>query len=197
MKRVTLSDQQLNSALTKITSVVLDKMLDNLHWHDYLENSFELIIHLNQNFTPHIDIWKASIVSFFMGKRFFKMRNCCLEKWKIILPSIMLLDTFKTFSDSLLEPPSSSSFLFKDQGISEKTMLWKRVSFSMLVCPLDAFRYHLPDLQKALVESFKSFSDDLHAESFLFLRVLLVKVSPKHTAHFWAVILSAMVSFKF
>lgn len=172
---------------------MLGKLLDNLHWHDYLEHSFELIIQLNQNFS-NINIWKKDVFNFFMGKSFFKMRSCCLEKWKVILPSIMILDTFKTLTDSLIE--RSSAYLFKDEGIGEKTLLWKRISFAMLVCPKDAFRYHLPDLQKALVESFKSFSDDLHAVSFLFLRVLLVKLSPNYTTHFWAVILSAMVCFK-
>ena len=107
----------------------------------------------------------------------------------------MTLDTFKSLLDGLIG--NQSSFLQKEQESVEKTFLWRRISFSMLVCPNDHFRHHLPFLQKALVESLKSFSDDLHSEAFLFLRVLLVKISPRHMVHFWALILSALVNIIF
>lgn len=195
LKRLSLPDQLLTSFLTRITSGVLINVINNFYWNDFLEASFDLIIQINELFFSKISIWKKEVLDIFMDKNFFKMRNSFLEKWRRILPTVISLDTFKTFTEGLIGSQSSSFLPFKDQNINEKTSLWKRISFSMLVCPKDTFRYNLPDLQKALVESFKSFSDELHAESFLFLRVLLIKMSPKYTSHFWAVILSAMVMF--
>ena len=183
----------ITQILSKLNSNIFCKALKHLYWHEYLEATFNLLIQMNLLFSSQISIWKKDVIAFFMDKNFFRMRNCCLEKWRNILPLIFTLDTFKTFTEGL-NSSQTSSFLFRDQE-SEKITFWQRISFTMLVCPLDTFRYHLPDLQKALVESFKSFSDDLNAESFRFLRVLLLKISPKYTIHFWALILSAMVIF--
>ena len=72
---------------------------------------------------------------------------------------------------------------------------------------MDHFFPQLPALQERLVEAFKSFSNDLHTEvwicilsdvflkAFMFLRVLITKMSAKRMSNFWPLILSEMVYF--
>ncbi|KAF0045037.1 hypothetical protein F2P81_001566 [Scophthalmus maximus] len=73
-------------------------------------------------------------------------------------------------------------------------MLLKRLAFTIYSSEVDQYQKYLPDIQERLVESLRLPQVPiLHAQVFLFFRVLLLRISPQHLTSLWPTMITELV----
>uniref|UniRef100_H3CN39 DOP1 leucine zipper like protein A n=1 Tax=Tetraodon nigroviridis TaxID=99883 RepID=H3CN39_TETNG len=138
--------------------------------------------------------WKKEAFDLFMDHTFFQMDSSCVSHWRAIIDHLMTHDK-TTFRDLMIAQSSSLSlFTNRDAELEQRAMLLKRLAFTIYSSEVDQYQKYLPDIQERLVESLRLPQVPiLHAQVFLFFRVLLLRMSPQHLTSLWPTMITELV----
>ncbi|XP_010902786.2 protein dopey-1 isoform X3 [Esox lucius] len=142
--------------------------------------------------------WKKEAFDLFMDHTFFQMDSSCVCHWRAIIDHLMTHDktTFRDLITRVAVAQSSSLNLFtnRDAELEQRAMLLKRLAFTIYSSEVDQYQKYLPDIQERLVESLRLPQVPiLHAQVFLFFRVLLLRMSPQHLTSLWPTMITELV----
>ncbi|XP_058503441.1 protein dopey-1 isoform X1 [Solea solea] len=142
--------------------------------------------------------WKKEAFDLFMDHTFFQMDSSCVSHWRAIIDHLMTHDktTFRDLMTRVAVAQSSSLSLFtnRDAELEQRAMLLKRLAFTIYSSEVDQYQKYLPDIQERLVESLRLPQVPiLHAQVFLFFRVLLLRISPQHLTSLWPTMITELV----
>ncbi|XP_048881412.1 protein dopey-1 isoform X3 [Brienomyrus brachyistius] len=142
--------------------------------------------------------WKKEAFDLFMDHTFFQMDPSCVSHWRAIIDHLMTHDktTFRDLMTRVAVAQSSSLNLFsnRDAELEQRAMLMKRLAFTVYSSEVDQYQKYLPDIQERLVESLRLPQVPiLHAQVFLFFRVLLLRMSPQHLTSLWPTMITELV----
>ncbi|AWO97049.1 putative protein dopey-1 [Scophthalmus maximus] len=147
--------------------------------------------------------WKKEAFDLFMDHTFFQMDSSCMDSscvshWRAIIDHLMTHDktTFRDLMTRVAVAQSSSLSLFtnRDAELEQRAMLLKRLAFTIYSSEVDQYQKYLPDIQERLVESLRLPQVPiLHAQVFLFFRVLLLRISPQHLTSLWPTMITELV----
>ncbi|KAM6910103.1 protein DOP1A isoform 2-T2 [Xenentodon cancila] len=142
--------------------------------------------------------WKKEAFDLFMDHTFFQMDGSCVSHWRAIIDHLMTHDktTFRDLMTRVAVAQSSSLSLFtnRDAELEQRAMLLKRLAFTIYSSEVDQYQKYLPDIQERLVESLRLPQVPiLHAQVFLFFRVLLLRMSPQHLTSLWPTMITELV----
>lgn len=142
--------------------------------------------------------WKKEAFDLFMDHTFFQMEAPCVSYWRAIIDHLMTHDktTFRDLMTRVAVAQNSSLNLFtnRDAELEQRAMLLKRLAFTIYSSEVDQYQKYLPDLQERLVESLRLPQVPiLHAQVFLFFRVLLLRISPQHLTSLWPTMITELV----
>ncbi|XP_039603504.1 protein dopey-1 isoform X2 [Polypterus senegalus] len=142
--------------------------------------------------------WKKEAFDLFMDTTFFQMDSSCVSHWRAIMDHLMTHDktTFRDLMTRVAVAQSSSLNLFtnREAELEQRAMLLKRLAFAIFSSEVDQYQKYLPDIQERLVESLRLPQvPTLHAQVFLFFRVLLLRVSPQHLTSLWPTMITELV----
>ncbi|XP_028326117.1 protein dopey-1 isoform X2 [Gouania willdenowi] len=142
--------------------------------------------------------WKKEAFDLFMDHTFFQMDSSCVSHWRSIIDHLMTHDktTFRDLMTRVAVAQSSSLSLFtnRDAELEQRAMLLKRLAFTIYSSEVDQYQKYLPDIQERLVESLRLPQVPiLHAQVFLFFRVLLLRMSPQHLTSLWPTMITELV----
>uniref|UniRef100_A0AAR2JTL5 Dopey N-terminal domain-containing protein n=1 Tax=Pygocentrus nattereri TaxID=42514 RepID=A0AAR2JTL5_PYGNA len=142
--------------------------------------------------------WKKEAFDLFMDHTFFQMDSSCVSHWRAIIDHLMTHDktTFRDLMTRVAVAQSSSLNLFtnRDAELEQRAMLLKRLAFTIYSSEVDQYQKYLPDIQERLVESLRLPQVPiLHAQVFLFFRVLLLRMSPQHLTSLWPTMITELV----
>ncbi|XP_052002729.1 protein dopey-1 isoform X3 [Xyrauchen texanus] len=142
--------------------------------------------------------WKKEAFDLFMDHTFFQMDSSCVSHWRAIIDHLMTHDktTFRDLITRVAVAQSSSLSLFtnRDAELEQRAMLLKRLAFTIYSSEVDQYQKYLPDIQERLVESLRLPQVPiLHAQVFLFFRVLLLRMSPQHLTSLWPTMITELV----
>uniref|UniRef100_A0A3Q3WXX8 Uncharacterized protein n=1 Tax=Mola mola TaxID=94237 RepID=A0A3Q3WXX8_MOLML len=155
--------------------------------------------------------WKKEAFDLFMDHTFFQMDSSCVSQkitlnqlWNNILLVMAIIDhlmthdktTFRDLMTRVAVAQSSSVSLFtnRDAELEQRAMLLKRLAFTIYSSEVDQYQKYLPDIQERLVESLRLPQVPiLHAQVFLFFRVLLLRMSPQHLTSLWPTMITELV----
>uniref|UniRef100_A0A667XX80 DOP1 leucine zipper like protein A n=1 Tax=Myripristis murdjan TaxID=586833 RepID=A0A667XX80_9TELE len=136
--------------------------------------------------------WKKEAFDLFMDHTFFQMDSSCVSHWRAIIDHLMTHD--KTTFRDLMSNSSLSLFTNRDAELEQRAMLLKRLAFTIYSSEVDQYQKYLPDIQERLVESLRLPQVPiLHAQVFLFFRVLLLRMSPQHLTSLWPTMITELV----
>uniref|UniRef100_A0A667XN58 DOP1 leucine zipper like protein A n=1 Tax=Myripristis murdjan TaxID=586833 RepID=A0A667XN58_9TELE len=141
--------------------------------------------------------WKKEAFDLFMDHTFFQMDSSCVSHWRAIIDHLMTHDktTFRDLMTRVAVAQSSSLSLFtnRDAELEQRAMLLKRLAFTIYSSEVDQYQKYLPDIQERLVESLRLPQVPiLHAQVFLFFRVLLLRMSPQHLTSLWPTMITEL-----
>ncbi|KAF7692896.1 hypothetical protein HF521_010506 [Silurus meridionalis] len=142
--------------------------------------------------------WKKEAFDLFMDHTFFQMDASCVSYWRSIIDHLMTHDktTFRDLMTRVAVAQNSSLNLFtnRDAELEQRAMLLKRLAFTIYSSEVDQYQKYLPDIQERLVESLRLPQVPiLHAQVFLFFRVLLLRMSPQHLTSLWPTMITELV----
>ncbi|KAM9309502.1 protein DOP1A isoform 2-T2 [Pholidichthys leucotaenia] len=142
--------------------------------------------------------WKKEAFDLFMDHTFFQMDSSCVSHWRAVIDHLMTHDktTFRDLMTRVAVAQSSSLSLFtnRDAELEQRAMLLKRLAFTIYSSEVDQYQKYLPDIQERLVESLRLPQVPiLHAQVFLFFRVLLLRMSPQHLTSLWPTMITELV----
>ncbi|KAJ3597369.1 hypothetical protein NHX12_000897, partial [Muraenolepis orangiensis] len=142
--------------------------------------------------------WKKEAFDLFMDHTFFQMDSSCVSHWRAIIDHLMTHDktTFRDLMTRVAVAQSSSLSLFtnRDAELEQRALLLKRLAFTIYSSEVDQYQKYLPDIQERLVESLRLPQVPiLHAQVFLFFRVLLLRMSPQHLTSLWPTMITELV----
>uniref|UniRef100_A0A673VX74 DOP1 leucine zipper like protein A n=1 Tax=Salmo trutta TaxID=8032 RepID=A0A673VX74_SALTR len=136
--------------------------------------------------------WKKEAFDLFMDHTFFQMDSSCVSHWRAIIDHLMTHD--KTTFRDLMSNSSLNLFSNRDAELEQRAMLLKRLAFTIYSSEVDQYQKYLPDIQERLVESLRLPQVPiLHAQVFLFFRVLLLRMSPQHLTSLWPTMITELV----
>jgi len=138
--------------------------------------------------------YKKEIWELFYNSKFFRMNLKISSKWKIIMNTIVQSDTEK-FNDLIsritLGSPTNI-FISREQELANRALMLRRLSYIIFSGENDQYLKQLPIIQEKIVELLKESNNYTNIEVYLFLRVLLRRISTKHLANFWPVLFTEL-----
>uniref|UniRef100_A0A8C1JV43 Protein dopey-1-like n=1 Tax=Cyprinus carpio TaxID=7962 RepID=A0A8C1JV43_CYPCA len=185
-------------ALTLLAEV-LAHLLDMVFYSDEKERVIPLLVNLMHYIVPylrnHSEYCTAQHVLSSCRSGFTATHRAI---WRAIIDHLMTHDktTFRDLMTRVAVAQSSSLSLFtnRDAELEQRAMLLKRLAFTIYSSEVDQYQKYLPDIQERLVESLRLPQVPiLHAQVFLFFRVLLLRMSPQHLTSLWPTMITELV----
>jgi len=141
-----------------------------------------------------IKIWRREINDMFLESRFFQSKDAKTlhTLWMKIIHAMYSGDLTDILS-RITAVPSSSIFGSKESEVLSRSYTVKRLTFIIFSAPVDYYLTSLPLIQEKLVEILKGPSGLMHVETWLCLRVLLVRIGGIHLANLWPIVLTDLV----
>uniref|UniRef100_A0A8C2CKM7 DOP1 leucine zipper like protein A n=1 Tax=Cyprinus carpio TaxID=7962 RepID=A0A8C2CKM7_CYPCA len=135
--------------------------------------------------------WKKEAFDLFMDHTFFQMDSSCVSHF---VERNLLTFCICAARVAVAQSSSLSLFTNRDAELEQRAMLLKRLAFTIYSSEVDQYQKYLPDIQERLVESLRLPQVPiLHAQVFLFFRVLLLRMSPQHLTSLWPTMITELV----
>ncbi|RIB04667.1 Dopey, N-terminal-domain-containing protein [Gigaspora rosea] len=141
-------------------------------------------------------VWRKEAWDVFIDNRFFYMAPTAAKKWRIIMQTIMTQEKerFAEILTRITTAPSNALFVNKEQESLNRAFNLRRLSFILYCGKVDQYLSQIPNIHEKLVELFKlGFTELVHAEIYLCLRILMCRVSNQRLSSFWPVILTELL----
>lgn len=138
--------------------------------------------------------WRKDFWELYGDAKFFDMDFESCRLWIPIVKAIANSekDRLDEYLGRLGAPPAGI-FVSKDAEIKSKYQLLKKIGLLIISADFDNFLPQLPSIQEKLVDIFKSPYNIAHAEAYLLLRVLFVKMTLKNLLTMWPGILTEIL----
>lgn len=135
--------------------------------------------------------WRREISDLFQESKFFQNRPEVYQLWQTVVHSLIRGDLTELLS-RITAIPSSSIFGSRESEVLQRTYSVKRLSFAIYSAPVDFYLQQLPLIQEKLVELLKGPIGLMHVEAYHCIRVLLFRITTKHLANFWPIVLTEL-----
>lgn len=141
------------------------------------------------------DAWEKKLFELFFDANFFQTDLQALKAWRNLLGNFVADDKSSLFKDAMERIHRvQTSFFSSKENQTECALTMKRCAFLLFVAEKDQAARFLPEILKRLVELLKlPQTPILHTQIFLLFRTLAVRLSNKHFAAFWPLILTELV----
>jgi hypothetical protein len=140
--------------------------------------------------------WKKYAWEQLFDVNFFHVDHCSLRSWKTIVGNMMINDKSLSLHDIMIRIHTVSTGLFasKDNEYEQRAMLMKRLAFVVYSLDKDQSSRYLPEILERLTDLLKlPFTSILHVQILHFFRVLLVRISNRHIASFWPILITELL----
>lgn len=95
---------------------------------------------------------------------------------------------------TMTQTGSLSLFSNREQEISQKAGMLKRLAFTIFCSEPDQYQKSIPEIQEKLAESLRVLqAPSIMAQVFLCFRVLMLRVSPQHLTSMWPTIITELI----
>ncbi|CAG8547676.1 3387_t:CDS:10 [Dentiscutata erythropus] len=141
-------------------------------------------------------VWRKEAWDVFIDNRFFNMAPTAAKKWRIIMQTIMTSEKerFTEVLTRITTTPANALFVNKEQEALNRALNLRRLSFIIYCGKVDHYLSQLPNIHEKLVELFKlGFTEIVHAEIYLCLRILMCRLPNQRLSSFWPVILTELL----
>jgi hypothetical protein len=138
--------------------------------------------------------WKKEVSEQLFDASFFQVDLSTLRSWKIIIGNMVTNE--KPFRDVMdrIKKVQTGLFISKEQEYEQRAMLMKRFAFIIYASEKDQYNRYLPEILECIVSQLKlSQVPILHTQMFLFLRVLLLRISSKNLISFWPILMAELI----
>jgi hypothetical protein len=138
--------------------------------------------------------WKKEVSEQLFDASFFQVDLSTLRSWKIIIGNMVTNE--KPFRDVMdrIKKVQTGLFISKEQEYEQRAMLMKRFAFIIYASEKDQYNRYLPEILECIVNQLKlSQVPILHTQMFLFLRVLLLRISSKNLISFWPILMAELI----
>lgn len=146
---------------------------------------------------PHSSkTWRAPVVDTLMDSKFFAQSPQMGRQWAPMVVALLEAER-ERLSDILgriVPAPSANLFTSRESDLQARVYAIRRLSYVVYAEKRHAFLAQLPQMQEKVVEILRSSPTDLvHAELYLFMRVLLCRFDSQHLTGFWPIILTEVL----
>jgi hypothetical protein len=140
--------------------------------------------------------WKKEAVEQLFDTSFFQVDLSTLCSWKVIIDNMLTNEKPISFRDlmSKINTVQTGLFVSKEQEYEQRAMLIKRFAFVIYSSEKNQYNRHLPEILGCISDLLKLPQIPiLHTQIFLFLRVLLIRISNKSLISFWPTLMSELI----
>jgi hypothetical protein len=140
--------------------------------------------------------WKKEVFEQLFDAGFFQVDLLTLRSWKIIIDNMVTNEKPISFRDLMnrINTVQTGLFISKEQEYEQRAMLIKRFAFVIYASEKDQYNRYLPEILECISDLLKLPQVPiLYTQMFLFLRVLLIRISPKNLISFWPTLMSELI----
>jgi len=140
--------------------------------------------------------WKKEVFEQLFDAGFFQVDLSTLRSWKIIIDNMLTNERSISFRDLLnkINTFQIGLFISKEQEYEQRAMLIKRFAFVIFASEKDQYNRYLPEILECISDLLKLPQIPiLYTQMFLFLRVLLIRISSKNLISFWPTMMSELI----
>ncbi|KAI8985936.1 Dopey, N-terminal-domain-containing protein [Pilobolus umbonatus] len=140
--------------------------------------------------------WRKEVWDVFLDNRFFYMGSTTVKKWSYIIHVALSIEKerISELLGRITTSPSSTFFSNKELETLNRSLSLRRLSFVILSGAMDQYVPQLPVIQEKIVDLLKlDHGEMIHTDIYLFLRILLVRISQKHLMNFWPVLITELM----
>jgi hypothetical protein len=140
--------------------------------------------------------WKKEVFEQLFDIGFFQVDTLTLRSWKIIIDNMITNGKSTSFRDVVnrINTVQTGLFVSKEQEYEQRAMLIKRFAFVIYASEKDQYNRYLPEILECITDLLKLPQVPiLYTQLFIFLRVLLIRISSKNLISFWPIIMSELI----
>lgn len=139
--------------------------------------------------------WRKEIWEAFVDTKFFSMNIETSNQWRAVLRVVMANERDRV--DDIIARLNASNnagiFTSKESEATNKSILLRKLSYLLFCGDKDQFLPQLPSIQEKIVDSLKQPYNILHAEVYMCLRIIFLKISTKHLSNIWPIVITELV----
>ncbi|KAI3646116.1 hypothetical protein MP228_009044 [Amoeboaphelidium protococcarum] len=137
--------------------------------------------------------WRKEAWDCFLNPHFLPMDESPYMDWLVIM-GIVFANERERIDELLSQLSASQSGLFasRDNEISNRCSILKRISFALFSREVDYFLVSWPGIQEKLADIFKTPYRQLHSEAYQCLCIVFMKISPKSLVGFWPIVIDEL-----
>ncbi|ORX53715.1 hypothetical protein BCR36DRAFT_348582 [Piromyces finnis] len=194
IRKILVDQEKVISVCNNINYHIISNVFKNRNEETIaLVVTLDLIIEMMKLSYTH-RCYRKEIWDMFYNGKFFRMNLKISERWKKIMNTIMQSESEK-FSDLIsritLGSPTNI-FISREQDLMNRALMLRRLGYIIFSGENDQYLKQLPIIQEKIVELLKESNNITNIEVYIFLRVLLRRISTKHLANFWPVIFTEL-----
>ncbi|CAM4958947.1 unnamed protein product [Rotaria socialis] len=140
--------------------------------------------------------WKKEAFEQLFDVAFFQLDITALRSWKIIVDNMITNERPTSFRDVMtkINTVQTGLFVSKEHEYEQRAMLVKRFAFVIYASEKDQYNRQLPEILERIADLLKLPQVPiLHTQMFLFLRVLLLKISTKNLISLWPILMTELI----
>ena len=182
----------LQSLVTNIMPYVRTHVASNAPFY---RSASTLLLNISQNSYTR-KAWKKEVLEQLFDANFFQVDLATLRSWKSIIGNMVTNEKPTSFRDimSRINAIQTGLFVSKDQEYEQRAMLIKRFAFVIYTSEKDQYTRHIPEMLACIVDLLKLPQVPiLYTQMFLFLRVLLLRISNKSLMSFWTIFMAELI----
>jgi hypothetical protein len=127
---------------------------------------------------------------------FFQVDILTLRSWKVIVDNIITNEKPTSFRDVMnrINTVQTGLFVSREYEYEQRAMLVKRFAFIIYASEKDQYSRQSPEIFERIADLLKLPQVSiLHTQMFLFLRVLLIRISSKNLISLWPILLAELI----
>ncbi|CAF0958288.1 unnamed protein product [Adineta steineri] len=140
--------------------------------------------------------WKKEAFEQLFDVAFFQLDIIALRSWKIIVDNMITNERPTSFRDVMtkINTVQTGLFVSKEHEYEQRAMLVKRFAFVIYASEKDQYNRQLPEILERIADLLKlPQAPILHTQMFLFLRVLLLRISTKNLLSLWPILMAELI----
>ncbi|CAF0867652.1 unnamed protein product [Adineta ricciae] len=140
--------------------------------------------------------WKKEAFEQLFDVAFFQLDISALHSWKTIVDNMITNERPTSFRDVMtkINTVQTGLFVSKEHEYEQRAMLVKRFAFVIYASEKDQYNRQLPEILERIADLLKLPQVPiLHTQMFLFLRVLLLRISTKNLISLWPILMAELI----
>ena len=140
--------------------------------------------------------WKKEAFEQLFDVAFFQLDTLALRSWKVIVDNMITNERPTSFRDVMtkINTVQTGLFVSKEHEYEQRAMLVKRFAFVIYASEKDQYNRQLPEILERIADLLKLPQVPvLHTQMFLFLRVLLLRISTRNLISLWPILMAELI----